>query len=106
MYPYSYTYFTMLISTNTLYYLSTSQINDFITIRDRFKVYISSFNTHSYNCSGRLDNSANIHILKDHSLFTSIILDCSISIDMGIVISLNRLQGIREVCIIWYNKDY
>ena len=46
-----------------------------------------------------LDNSANVHILKDKSLFISKIQPYLLGADVGIVIGSNKLQGIGLVQI-------
>ena len=87
-------HFSSPSTTATSYCLTTHQIDSFIDIRDRFQSYISAFNATPFNCSGVLDNSANVHVIKDRSLFIREIVDCPLGLDVGTVVGSNAPQGI------------
>ena len=100
----SINYFTSSLASNTNYSLTTAQLNAFVDVRDKYAVYSSSFNTHASNCTGVLDNSANVHVLKDKLLFTSKSIDCPVVVDVGTVIGTNYLSGIGTAEIKWYDN--
>ena len=86
--------------------LTTAQIDGFIDVRDRFSVYTSStFHVEPSVHSGVMDNSANIHVIKDKHLFTSDIHDCPLGVDIGTVIR-NRYGGNGLVRQGWHKASF
>ena len=94
LHPLLATHFTSPLVENTNYCLTTAQLHDFVEIRNKYEVYSSSFNVHASNCSGVLDNSANVHVINDKSLYTSPIIKCPLGLDMGTVVGSNTPLGI------------
>ena len=58
------------------------------------------------NQSGAIDNSANVHVLRDKSLFISEIHPCPLGADAGTVAGSNKPQGIGLAEIQWYDNNY
>ena len=83
-------YFTTPLTQNTYYSLTTAQINDFMTTGNKYEAYMCSFDATASHCTGVLDNSTNVYIINDKSLYTSPILECPLGIDVGTVVGANK----------------
>jgi len=74
-------------------------VHNFSLVIDHYKAYNTRFNTSTSNFSGVLDNSSNVKVLKDKSLFTSTISYCPHSMDVDTVFGSNNPAGIGHAKI-------
>jgi len=78
---------------------------DFVLVTSKYVVYQSSLNTTPSNLSGVMDNSTNIYILRDCSLFIADISLCPLGADVGTVVRSSKPQGIGLAQIKWLDND-
>ena len=104
--PLSCSNFTPPAIQSTSYCLSTSQVKDFIEVRDRFATCQESFNVSVNSTTGVLDNSANVHVLRDKSLFTSDTLPCPVGLDVGTVVGSDPPTGIGAAQMAWCDDEH
>ena len=67
---------------------------DFALFKNRHAACNTSFSAESRNLTGVLDNSANVHVLKDYSLFISSIEPCPIGVNVGTVVGSTPPEGV------------
>ena len=67
---------------------------DFVAVKNRCAAFNASFSAESSNVTGALENSANLHALKDCSLFISSIEPCPIGVNVGAVVGSTPPKGV------------
>ena len=80
--------------TSTTFCFNVTMAEEFIKVNNKYAAYNTLFTATSNNTTGALDNSANILVLKDRSLFVSEIMPCSIRVNVGIFVGSTPPQGI------------
>ena len=89
----------------TTYCFNVTVAQDFVKVNQKYASYNTSFSVASNNATGVLDNSANIHVLKDKSLFISTIEPCPINTTIGTIVGSNPPQGVGTARIAWKDHD-
>ena len=78
---------------------------DFVCTTTKYKDFRSSMNVTPVNRSGVMDNSANVHVVKDETLFVGPILPCPVNADVGTVVGSNPPKGIGLARIQWEDNQ-
>ena len=92
-------------SASNAYCFNASIAEEFVKVTNKHASCNTSFAAASNNATGALDNSANVHVLKDRSLFVSDISPSPIGVNVGTVVVSTPPQGVGTARIYWTDKN-
>lgn len=74
---------------------------EFMKVNYKYQVHNTAFNATSANITGVLDNSANVCVIRNKSLFISVIEACPLGVNVGAVVGSTPPQGVGTARIAW-----
>lgn len=85
--------------------LAGSIAEDFALTTKRYEEHQPSMTVSVTNRTGVLDNSANVHVLRDKCLFIGNINPCPLGVDVGTVVESNKPEGMGLAQIKWHDVN-